>query len=136
MLFRKRLKGLHVAVLATDGFEQVELTIPAKALRAEGARVEVLSLRRGKIRGLHLYSPGRTVRVDRAPGVVPAVMGQGSPRPDKPGNTRAKVTGEMAAVAPRERDRVPNEARADTRRTARQQGGGPRRHAPRPAVRR
>ncbi|WP_437329933.1 type 1 glutamine amidotransferase domain-containing protein [Sorangium sp. So ce381] len=65
MLFRKRLKGLHVAVLATEGFEQVELTIPTKALRAEGAHVEVLSLRRGKIRGLNLYWPGRTVRVDR-----------------------------------------------------------------------
>ncbi|APR78058.1 ThiJ/PfpI family protein [Minicystis rosea] len=65
MLFRKRLKGLRVAVLATDGFEQVELTIPMKALRAEGASVDVISLRQGKIRGLNLYWPGRMVRVDR-----------------------------------------------------------------------
>lgn len=65
MLFRKKLAGKRIAVLATDGFEQVELTIPTRALRAEGATVEVISLHDGKIRGMNLHLPGRKVRVDR-----------------------------------------------------------------------
>jgi len=32
----KRLQGLRVAVLAVDGFEQVEVTIPMRALRPKG----------------------------------------------------------------------------------------------------
>jgi protease I len=65
MLFRKRLKGKRVAALAADGFEQIELTVPMKALRAEGAEVDVISLRHGKILGMNLHEPGRRVRVDR-----------------------------------------------------------------------
>jgi protease I len=37
------LKGCTIAVLATDGVEQVELTEPVKALRAAGAEVKVVS---------------------------------------------------------------------------------------------
>lgn len=65
MLFRKRLKGKRVAALAADGFEQIELTVPMKALRAEGAEVEVISLREGKILGMNVHEPARRVRVDR-----------------------------------------------------------------------
>lgn len=61
----KVLRGMKVAVLAADGFEQVELTGPVKALRREGAEVEVLSLRPGKIRGMNLLWPGKKVKVDR-----------------------------------------------------------------------
>jgi protease I len=45
------LKGKKVAILATDGFEQVELTDPRKTLEKAGATVEVLSIKSGKIKG-------------------------------------------------------------------------------------
>ena len=60
-----KLRGLRVAALAADGFEQVELTVPMKALQKAGASVEVVSLRPGKIRGMNLLFPGKQVRVDR-----------------------------------------------------------------------
>nr|WP_224361701.1 type 1 glutamine amidotransferase domain-containing protein [Hyalangium versicolor] len=60
----KKLKGLRVAVLAADGFEQVELTIPVKKLRREGAQVDIVSLRPGAIRGMNLLLPGKKVDVD------------------------------------------------------------------------
>ena len=59
------LKGRRIAVLAADGFEKIELTIPVAALRAAGARVEIVSLRRGRIRGVNLHEPASRVRVDR-----------------------------------------------------------------------
>lgn len=60
----KKLKGLRVAVLAADGFEQVELTRPVKKLKREGALVEIISLRPGAIRGMNLLYPGKKVDVD------------------------------------------------------------------------
>jgi protease I len=61
---RKTLKGIRVGVLAADGFEQVELTIPMKVLRKRGAQVDVISLHEGKIRGMNLMYPGKKVPVD------------------------------------------------------------------------
>jgi protease I len=55
---------MRVAVLAADGFEQVELTVPVKKLRREGAQVELVSLRPGSIRGMNLLLPGKKVDVD------------------------------------------------------------------------
>lgn len=60
----KRLSGMRVAVLAADGFEQVEVTRPRKALEKEGAMVDIVSLRSGKILGMNLLVPGKRVRVD------------------------------------------------------------------------
>jgi protease I len=60
----KKLKGLRVAVLAADGFEQVELTFPVRKLKREGAQVEIISLRPGSIRGMNLLFPGKKVDVD------------------------------------------------------------------------
>jgi len=37
------LKGRRIAVLVTDGFEQIELTEPMKALEKAGARAEIVS---------------------------------------------------------------------------------------------
>lgn len=62
---RKVLKGKRVAALAADGFEKVELTIPMKALKLAGAKVEVVSLREGSIRGVNLHEPANRVRVTR-----------------------------------------------------------------------
>jgi protease I len=64
MSSRRTLKGRRIAVLAADGFEKVELTVPLRALRAAGAKVDVVSLRRGRIRGLNLNLPATRVRVD------------------------------------------------------------------------
>lgn len=62
---RKRLEGLRVAVLVADGFEQVEVTRPMKELIRQGAVVDIVSLRRGRIRGMNLLAPGITLRVSR-----------------------------------------------------------------------
>jgi protease I len=58
------LKGLRVAVLATDGFEQSELIEPRKALDAAGARTHVVSPKGGEIRGWNHADWGESVRVD------------------------------------------------------------------------
>ena len=42
--------GKKVAILAEDGFEEEELTSPKKALEEAGARVYIVSPRRGKIK--------------------------------------------------------------------------------------
>ncbi len=39
------------AILATDGFEQSELEKPLEALKKEGVSVEIVSLKKGKIKG-------------------------------------------------------------------------------------
>lgn len=46
-----RLNGKRIAILATDGFEQSELSSPKHALENEGAKVEVISPHLGTIRG-------------------------------------------------------------------------------------
>ncbi len=61
----KALKGRRIAVLAADGFEQVELTGPVRKLKSEGAEVDIISLRPGSIRGMNLLVPGKKVRVDK-----------------------------------------------------------------------
>jgi hypothetical protein len=65
---RRRLTGRTIAAPAADGFEKVELTIPLEALKAAGARVDVVSLRRGRIRGVNLHMPASRVRVDETIG--------------------------------------------------------------------
>jgi protease I len=59
------LSGVRVAILAADGFEQVELTRPREQLVEHGAEVEIVSLRPGSIRGMNLLAPGKKVKVDR-----------------------------------------------------------------------
>jgi protease I len=59
------LTGLRVAVLAADGFEQVEVTSPVGALEDHGAEVEIVSLRPGRLRGVNFLYPGKKVRVNR-----------------------------------------------------------------------
>src|SRR4051812_1310425 len=60
----KRLEGLRVAVLAVDGFEQVEVTVPMRALRRHGADVRIISLRPGRIRGMNFLFRGKKLPVD------------------------------------------------------------------------
>jgi len=61
----QRLKGRRIAALAADGFEKVELVIPMKALQAAGAKVDVISLRHGNIRGVNLHEPASRVHVNK-----------------------------------------------------------------------
>src|SRR5437588_9701157 len=46
-----RLKGLKVAILVADGFEQVELTGPKSALENAGATTQIVSPAKGKVQG-------------------------------------------------------------------------------------
>jgi hypothetical protein len=65
VMTRAALKGRQIAVLAADGFDKVELTIPVAALRMAGAEVKVISLRHGRIRGVNLHEPASRVRVNK-----------------------------------------------------------------------
>ena len=58
------LNGLKVAILVTDGFEQVELTEPKKALEQAGARTDVISPQRGKVKGWNHTEWGQEIPVD------------------------------------------------------------------------
>jgi len=60
------LQGQRVAVLATDGVEQVELTRPTKALREAGARVDVVSPKAGSIQSFEHHDPSDPIEVDRS----------------------------------------------------------------------
>ena len=45
------LNGKTIAILATDGFEQIELEQPQQLLEQAGARTVIVSLKAGKIQG-------------------------------------------------------------------------------------
>jgi protease I len=60
------VNGMQVAVLATDGVEQVELTEPVKALKQAGATVTVVSLKAGEIQGMNHDEKGDKLPVDKA----------------------------------------------------------------------
>lgn len=60
----KLLDGCKIAMIATDGFEQSELIEPKKNLEKAGARVMVLSLKMGEIKGWDETDWGKTVKVD------------------------------------------------------------------------
>ena len=61
----QRLAGKKVAVLATDGFEQSELTDPVQALKDAGAEVHVVSPKAGQIQAVKHDEKGDKVRVDK-----------------------------------------------------------------------
>jgi len=59
------LKGKRVAALVANGFEQVELTEPRKALEGAGATVQVVSPEKDRVRGWNHTEWGSDVQVDR-----------------------------------------------------------------------
>jgi protease I len=61
-----KLKGKRVAILATDGVEQVELTEPRKALDAAGAKTTLVSPKSGKIKAWQHDHWGDELDVDLA----------------------------------------------------------------------
>jgi protease I len=60
---KNSLQGIRVAILATDGFEYVELAEPRKALEEAGANTVIVSLQSEKIQGWNHDKPGDSVHV-------------------------------------------------------------------------
>ena len=58
------LKGLKVAILVTDGFEQVELERPRKALDKAGAQTQIVSPKAERVRAWKFREWGDQLRVD------------------------------------------------------------------------
>jgi protease I len=58
------LNGLHIAILVTDGFEQVELTQPREALEGEGAITKIISDKRDMVQGMNHDQPADQFPVD------------------------------------------------------------------------
>jgi protease I len=58
------LKGKKIAILVTDGFEQVELIEPRKALQDAGAETQVVSPADGRVKGWDHKDWGDEVSVD------------------------------------------------------------------------
>jgi len=61
----KVLSGRKIAFLATDGFEQIELTEPWEKLKEAGAEVFLISPKLGKIQGMHHDKSGDSFSVDK-----------------------------------------------------------------------
>lgn len=59
------LNGRSVAVLATDGVEQIELTEPLRALKDAGAQVQVIAPKAGTIQGWNHFDKADAIPVDR-----------------------------------------------------------------------
>jgi protease I len=59
-----KLDGKRIAILATDGVEQVEMTEPRKALDAAGAKTELVSPAKGKLQAWQHHSKGDQFPVD------------------------------------------------------------------------
>lgn len=62
----KGLSGKRVAIVATDGVEQVELTSPKRALEGHGVKVDVIAPKSGHIRAWKRTEWGERVAVDHA----------------------------------------------------------------------
>lgn len=60
----KRLNGKKVAILVADGFEQIELTEPRKALEAAGAKTEIVSPAENEVQGWSHDEKGDLFTVD------------------------------------------------------------------------
>jgi protease I len=59
------ISGKSIAILAANGFEQSELEVPHDRLKAAGAKVEIVSLKAGEIKGWDKTDWGRPVKVDK-----------------------------------------------------------------------
>lgn len=59
-----QLDGMRVAILATDDFEQVELTEPRNALEQAGAKAVVISPKDDEIQGVNHDEKADKVKVD------------------------------------------------------------------------
>jgi protease I len=62
----KELTGKKVAIVVTDGFEQVELEKPKQALEEAGAKAEIVSPKPDKVKGWKFTEWGTEFKVDKA----------------------------------------------------------------------
>lgn len=58
------LNKLNVAILVADGFEQVEMTEPRKALEQAGAKTQIVSPNEDKVKGWQMKEWGDEFQVD------------------------------------------------------------------------
>ncbi|HJW92213.1 MAG TPA: type 1 glutamine amidotransferase domain-containing protein [Thermoanaerobaculia bacterium] len=73
------LNGRRVAILVTDGFEQVEMTSPREALEGAGAKCVLISNKDGEVQGFKHHDKADKFKVDLAlskadPGDFDAVL--------------------------------------------------------------
>ena len=84
------ISGRRIAVLATDGVEEVELTEPVRALREAGATVSIVSLKPGQFQAMQQdVNPSSKINVDQTVAEARAdhfdglVLPGGTTNPDK-----------------------------------------------------
>lgn len=84
------LHGAHVAILATDGVEQVELEQPRQAVEQAGARTELISLENGEIQAMEgdirpsaRFPVDREISAARASDYDALLLPGGAVNPDK-----------------------------------------------------
>lgn len=59
------LNNKKVAIIVADGFEQTEFAAPYEALKKAGAHVDVISLKKGKVKGWNHTDWGNQYPVDK-----------------------------------------------------------------------
>ena len=62
----ENINGMRVAILIEDGFEQVEMVEPRKALDQAGAKTDIVSPRNGRVRAWNFTDWGENFPVDVA----------------------------------------------------------------------
>lgn len=60
------LQGKRVAILVTDGFEQIEMTSPREALEKAGAKCILISPKQGEVQGFKHHHKADRFKVDLA----------------------------------------------------------------------
>src|ERR1043165_5619251 len=58
------LNGRRIAILVTDGFEQIEMTSPREALEKAGAKCTLIAPKRGKVQGFRHHDRQDTFDVE------------------------------------------------------------------------
>jgi protease I len=64
--FMNDLKGKRVAIIVTDGFEQIEMTSPREALDKAGAKTVLVSPKDGEVQGFTHHDRADKFKVDLA----------------------------------------------------------------------
>ena len=82
----KQINGKRIAILSTDGYEQVELTDPKKNLEKAGTTVDVISIKKGEIKGWNHTDWGKSVNVDH---LVNEVKSAANPKTSPPSATNS-----------------------------------------------
>jgi protease I len=62
---QRQLDGKRVAILVANGFEQVEMTEPRKALEQAGAKAELISPEKREVQGMNHDEKGEKFKVER-----------------------------------------------------------------------